>query len=204
MYRKVRMSNYRKIWEEFHNKKIPENYEIHHIDNNHDNNSIENLLLVSIEEHLEIHKSQEDWGAVQAILMRMENMQGIKEAASKHQKQLWESGNHNFQKLSKEHRSLMAKQNGRKTLESCIGIHAINADPTLAKENARRGGNASKDKKAGFLDTNSEKHGSKAVKGSKWWINKNGDRKRSYVCPGNDWVIGMIYNKDIKDESATN
>ena len=63
--------NYRKIWEEFNDKKIPEGYEIHHMDGNHRNNDPQNLLCVSIQEHLDIHYHQQDWGAVQAILIRM-------------------------------------------------------------------------------------------------------------------------------------
>jgi len=33
-------------------------YEIHHIDGNHDNNDISNLIAISIKEHYEIHKKQ--------------------------------------------------------------------------------------------------------------------------------------------------
>ena len=43
------------IWEK-ENGSIPKGYEIHHIDQNTDNNSIENLCLLSIKEHQEIHK----------------------------------------------------------------------------------------------------------------------------------------------------
>jgi len=51
---------YRKIWETFHNKKIPKGYHIHHIDGNRDNNCIENLMCVSAEEHFQIHLQQGD------------------------------------------------------------------------------------------------------------------------------------------------
>lgn len=47
---------YRKLWEKLNGKKIPLSYHIHHIDNDKTNNSIENLLCVSPEEHFEIHK----------------------------------------------------------------------------------------------------------------------------------------------------
>lgn len=71
------MSNYRKIYEE-HQGKIPKDttgrsYEIHHIDGNHTNNDINNLKLVTIQEHYDIHYSQQDWGACQAIAMRMKD-----------------------------------------------------------------------------------------------------------------------------------
>lgn len=37
---------------------IPKGYEVHHIDHNKDNNEIENLKLVTKQEHLEIHKKE--------------------------------------------------------------------------------------------------------------------------------------------------
>lgn len=51
--------DYRKIWEK-ENGPIPKDengrtYDIHHIDGNRKNNSIENLMCVSIQEHYEIH-----------------------------------------------------------------------------------------------------------------------------------------------------
>lgn len=51
--------NYRKIWESFHGP-IPKDekdrtYDIHHIDGNRKNNSIENLICLSIEDHYKIH-----------------------------------------------------------------------------------------------------------------------------------------------------
>ena len=69
------MINYRKIYEK-HQGKIPKDnngrsYEIHHIDGNRNNNNIDNLKLVTIQEHYNIHYSQQDWGACQAIAMRM-------------------------------------------------------------------------------------------------------------------------------------
>lgn len=67
--------NYRRLWEE-HNGPIPVDeqgfsYEIHHIDGNHHNNNLDNLKLVSIREHLDIHLSQEDWFAAALIAKRI-------------------------------------------------------------------------------------------------------------------------------------
>jgi hypothetical protein len=69
------MNSYRKIWES-HYGPIPKDsegrsYEIHHIDGNHSNDSIENLKLVTIREHYDIHFEQDDYGACLAIIMRM-------------------------------------------------------------------------------------------------------------------------------------
>jgi hypothetical protein len=52
--------NYRKLWEIANNTTIPKGYHIHHIDGNHNNNDINNLMCVSPEEHHNIHLSQGD------------------------------------------------------------------------------------------------------------------------------------------------
>jgi len=190
--------HYRKIWEEYNNLKIPEGYEIHHIDGNHFNDDPTNLQLVTIQEHLEIHKKQNDWGAVQAILLRINgaSKEEIKNAASLSQKKIYDSGNHNFQKMSKERRSEISTQAAYKTVKNKVGIHAINADPILARKNAQRAGLVAKERCAGFLDTTSNSHGSKAVQNTIWWVNPEGKRKRSKVSPGSDWVAGMVYRKE--------
>ena len=67
--------HYRDIWKKY-NGDIPKDiegrpYEIHHKDGNRLNNSIENLLCVSIQEHLNIHLSQGDYAAAGLISKRM-------------------------------------------------------------------------------------------------------------------------------------
>jgi hypothetical protein len=68
------MPNYRKLYESVFGEIPKDNqnrsYEIHHIDGNHNNNSIENLMCVSIEEHYNIHYSQGDFNAANLIAMR--------------------------------------------------------------------------------------------------------------------------------------
>lgn len=69
------MVNYRKLYESVFGK-IPKDdlgrsYEIHHIDGNRNNNSIENLICVSIEEHYAIHLSQGDYNSANLIAERM-------------------------------------------------------------------------------------------------------------------------------------
>lgn len=46
------------IYEKYYGD-IPKGYEIHHKDHNKDNNNIENLMLVSRKEHIEIHKKEQ-------------------------------------------------------------------------------------------------------------------------------------------------
>jgi len=62
----------RKAWVELHGRPIPKDengrsYEIHHIDGNPWNNSKENLVAVSIQEHYDIHERQGDWAACRLI-----------------------------------------------------------------------------------------------------------------------------------------
>ena len=69
------MSIYRHIYET-HFGSIPKeldgrSYEIHHIDGNHENNSIDNLKCITICEHYNIHYIQEDWAACSMIIRRM-------------------------------------------------------------------------------------------------------------------------------------
>lgn len=93
------MTIYRKIWTE-HFGIIPEDkdgksYEIHHIDGNNSNNDISNLKCVSIQEHYDIHYSQEDWGACYKIMKRMSmTKEQISEIATKHNNKQVELGIH--------------------------------------------------------------------------------------------------------------
>jgi hypothetical protein len=184
---------YVKIWQEYYNKKLPKNMEIHHIDGNRNNNEPTNLLAVTIEEHLNIHKKQNDHGAVQAILMRMKRTSEqntlLKEAASKHQRSLLKKGEHNFQKFSKEEKSNICREAALKTVKQKTGIHSINSDPILAHKNAKKArANVSREKELEMMKVWKEK-----ITGSKWWVNNNGDRKRSKECPGEGWKVGMKY-----------
>jgi hypothetical protein len=67
--------NHRKIYED-HYGLIPKDeqgrsYEIHHIDGNHENNAIDNLICVSIQEHYNIHYLQGDYKACLIMSKRM-------------------------------------------------------------------------------------------------------------------------------------
>jgi|FreactTroBogLake_1042271.scaffolds.fasta_scaffold06136_2 hypothetical protein len=75
------MANYRKIWSE-KNGPIPKDefgrsYEIHHIDGNRSNNSLDNLQCLSIQEHYNIHYNKGDYSAAAAISIRMENTKNL-------------------------------------------------------------------------------------------------------------------------------
>jgi hypothetical protein len=67
--------NYRAIYEAHHGP-IPKDaqgrsFEIHHINSDHNDNRIENLKLVTIEEHYAIHKAQGDYVSAFMIAQRM-------------------------------------------------------------------------------------------------------------------------------------
>lgn len=63
---------HRRIYEDHYNVRLPTNIEIHHIDGNHSNNDITNLMPVTIQEHFEIHQRQGDYAAAFRISQRME------------------------------------------------------------------------------------------------------------------------------------
>lgn len=75
--KRTRSKNYRKIYEQ-HYGPIPNDedgrtFEIHHIDGNPENNSKENLVALTIQEHYDIHYSQGDFNACQLIAAQRMN-----------------------------------------------------------------------------------------------------------------------------------
>jgi uroporphyrinogen-III decarboxylase len=183
---------YVKIWEKHHGKKLSSNMEIHHIDGNRKNNEVNNLMAVTIEEHLKIHQEQHDYGAVQAILMRMslteDQKKLLKECASKHQKKLLKSGKHNFQ-IPKEERIRRSKKIIEDRLKE-TGVAFLGIDDPV--ENGKKArSKLSREKELEMMKAWKEK-----IQGSKWWVNKEGKRKRSKECPGIDWKEGMDYVQD--------
>ena len=69
--------NYRKIWTQY-NGPIPvdehgRSYEIHHIDGNRENNSIENLQCLSAEDHYKLHYEKGEYFAAHLIAQRIKS-----------------------------------------------------------------------------------------------------------------------------------
>ena len=62
-----RTKNYRKIYEQYHNVKLKPGIDVHHIDGDRNNNSIENLKAVTREEHIKIHIKQGQYHAANLL-----------------------------------------------------------------------------------------------------------------------------------------
>ena len=73
--------------------------EIHHIDGNPDNNSIDNLICLTIHEHYDIHFWQEDWGACSAIASRLKvSSEELSILTMQHNHKMMIEGTHPFAK----------------------------------------------------------------------------------------------------------
>lgn len=63
--------NYRKIFEDHHQVKIPKGWHIHHIDGNRHNNEITNLEMLSPDEHAQKHGYISNWVMAQDRASKM-------------------------------------------------------------------------------------------------------------------------------------
>lgn len=90
--------NYRKIYEQYHGF-IPDGHHIHHKDGNKLNNSIENLICVSPEEHYNIHYYQGDYGACWALVITGHKTLSIEERKELSRKQLKYQWDNNREKM---------------------------------------------------------------------------------------------------------
>jgi hypothetical protein len=94
--------NYRKFYKSVHGA-IPvdehgRTYDIHHVDGDRSNNSIDNLVALSISDHLDVHLKQGDFQAVHAMLMRVEHTsEEISRFASAAQHRRVQEGTHHWQ-----------------------------------------------------------------------------------------------------------
>lgn len=51
------MQSYRKLYQDYYHINLPKDYDIHHIDFNHDNNNVKNLIALPRDLHSQLHQS---------------------------------------------------------------------------------------------------------------------------------------------------
>jgi len=71
--KKASLSKARTAWRKQNKKSIPRGFHIHHIDGNQFNNEANNLVCLSLEQHINIHQIQGDTGAVSLLLGQFRN-----------------------------------------------------------------------------------------------------------------------------------
>lgn len=131
--------DYRKLYERFHKCCLLPDTDIHHIDGNHENNVIENLQAVTLQEHYDIHKQQNDHYACFMIAQRMKikpkdwkqmAVENGRKSALKNRDQgigltAWIKNN---PELAQQIRSQNGKQSGKMAKEQKLGIHALSLE----------------------------------------------------------------------------
>lgn len=217
------MKDYRRLWRK-HFGPIPvdeegRNYDIHHIDGNRSNNSIENLTCVSVEEHLRIHESQGDYAACLMIADRLKLSPELKSkyASASNAKRLLE-GTHPFQDPQNRARST---QSIMRRVES--GTHPFqkhNRDPawqeqantTYAQKHNRSElvKQTWKEYKARGLSGRTSKGsamGASKTKNTKWYHQLDGRQLRTQ--PTNprvkreSWIEGRFNGSEMAKRSAS-
>lgn len=152
-------TDYRKTYERYHRASLIDGVEIHHLDGNHFNNDPTNLLAATLEEHYNIHKSQNDYYACVMIAQRMAinpedwtdmaQINGRKSALANMANGVglmhWIK---NYPDKAKEAASLGGKIGGKIATERTLGIHALTKEEKIAI--ASKGGQAASELGFGF------------------------------------------------------
>jgi hypothetical protein len=118
---------HRKVYEEHYQCSLIPYIEIHHIDGDHSNNAIENLLPVTVEEHYNLHLTRGDKAAAALIGLRA----GIDESVRKELNKAQAIKNNNLGKTGFKlgHASTAGKIGGKKSgnlaKEKKTGIFAL-------------------------------------------------------------------------------
>jgi hypothetical protein len=151
--------NYRKVFERYHQCCLLPGIDIHHIDGNHDNNHPENLQAVTLHEHYNIHKSQNDHYACYMIATRMNikpndwlemaRINGRKSAIQNRDRGIgltaWKKNN---PELAKEQSKKAGKIGGKKSFDEKLGIHSLT--PEEKRSIASSGGKKASELELGF------------------------------------------------------
>jgi hypothetical protein len=186
--------HYRKIWEKYNKACLLPGIEIHHIDGNRNNNSSDNLIPVTIQEHYNIHMQQGDILAASFIAERavvdLDTYLDLKRQAGK---KCYDNKT-GFHKLTSEEKAENGRKGGHTTVKNKSGIFSESYD-------RRATGLKCKEEKIGFHNMSTDerrKISSLATKGKIWVINKQGNRRR--ILPEaleeykiNGFKEGMVY-----------
>lgn len=139
--------NYRKIYER-HYGPTPRDaegrkYDIHHIDGDHTNNDVTNLVALSIQDHYDIHSAQGEDGACQAIAIRMKlSPEEISDLAKKSNAKRVEEGSHNFLggDIARDYQNKLVEEGSHPWLgpEQNKKLIAAGIHPLVGPENNRR------------------------------------------------------------------
>lgn len=187
------MTNYRRIWEQHYTACLLPGIEIHHVDGNHKNNLIENLLPVTPEEHFFIHTKNGDYGAASLISNRavlpIDEVIRIRKLAGKIGGTNSRDNQLGFFAMSAAEKTLRSQKVGCYTRDNKLGIHRINADPVLSKQNSSYAGKQSYLQSAGF---HARPYQLESVGDTFWWYNPNNNcRVRRRESPGDSWIQSM-------------
>ena len=174
--------DYRKLYERHHRCCLLPGTDVHHIDGNHDNNTIDNLLAVTLQEHYDIHKQQNDHYACFMIAQRMKikpedwkqmARENGRKSAIKNRDQgiglvAWIKNN---PELAQKQRSKNGKKGGKTCKEQKLGIHSLTAEEkTLI---ASMGGKKASELGLGFKSGHAARAGSIGGKKGGQWAKEN-------------------------------
>jgi hypothetical protein len=136
---KTMSKNYRKVFERYHQCTLLDGVDIHHIDGDHNNNHPDNLRAVTLQEHYDIHKAQNDHYACVMIALRMY----IKPEDWKEMARI-----NGAKSGTPELRSLWGKKGGAIAYEGKLGIHGASIEQK--QEWASQGGKKASELGLGF------------------------------------------------------
>ncbi len=161
--------NYRKVYERYHRCSLLPGIDIHHIDGDHNNNSPSNLIAVTLQEHYNIHKAQDDHYACVMIAQRMGHkpedwlelarINGRKSALNNKNNGVgliaWRENNPDLVKRSC---SAGGKIAGEKAVELGLGIHSLSKEEKVII--ASKGGKRAAELGLGFRAGHASRAGS--------------------------------------------
>lgn len=174
--------NYRKVFERYHQCCLLPGVDIHHIDGDHNNNHPENLQAVTLQEHYDIHKSQNDHYACYMIATRMDikpndwiemaRINGRKSAIKNKDNGIgllsWIKNN---PELAQKQRSDSGKVGGKKCADEKIGFHGLSKEQKL--EIASQGGKKAAELGLGFKAGHASQAGRVGGKKGGQWAKEN-------------------------------